>query len=197
MREENLYLTTRRTPGNVPYLVDNLWEWLRPEGFPCRRHCAYASPTPKLALACASVSPDQKDGFVVTTVTFHGRVAIAQLPQSDAKFHPDVKALAKLILDFRGTEWRSQAIGDRLDMAPLFLPVISKEEVEGIFGSIKGGDELSAMIRAKSRFWQDAVLLTPTDKTLSHPEGELFFEAFDGHRLTRTINTETDQANAL
>jgi hypothetical protein len=49
-----------------------------------------------------------------------------------------------------------------------------------IFGSIKGGDELSAMIRAKSRFWQDAVLLTPTDKTLSHPEGELFFEAFDG-----------------
>jgi hypothetical protein len=190
MQEENPYQETRRPPGNVPYLVDNIWEWLRPEGFPCRRHCAYASPTPALALACISVSPEQKNEFVVTTVTFHGRVTIAQLPEQDAKYHPDVKALPKLILDFLGPEWRSRAVGDRLGMAPLFLPVVSKEEIEDVFGDIKGGDELREMIRAKSRFWHDAVLLTPTDKTLSHPEGELFFEAFDGYRLTRSINTK-------
>jgi hypothetical protein len=194
MQEENPYQETRRPPGNVPYLVDNIWEWLRPEGFPCRRHCAYASPTPELALACISVSPEQKDGFVVTTVTFHGRVAIAQLPRSDAKFHPDVKALPKLILNFLGPEWTSQAVGNRLDMAPLFLPAVSKEEVEDALCKINGGDELREIIIANSRFWQDAVLLTHEDDTLSHPEGELFFEPFDGYRLTRTINTKNDPA---
>jgi hypothetical protein len=36
--------TTRRPPGNIPYIVDNLWEWMRPDSFPCRRHSVFASP---------------------------------------------------------------------------------------------------------------------------------------------------------
>ena len=45
--------TTSRPPGNVPYYVDNIWEWLRPEGAPSRRKAAFASPTPELAAAGA------------------------------------------------------------------------------------------------------------------------------------------------
>lgn len=65
---------TRRTPGNVPYLVDNLWEYLRSENFPSRRHAVYASPTPELALANATGTWQGRDAFVVTQVVVHGAV---------------------------------------------------------------------------------------------------------------------------
>jgi len=40
---------TIRIPSSVPYVVDNLWEWLRPVGMPSLRHAVYASPAPELA----------------------------------------------------------------------------------------------------------------------------------------------------
>ena len=46
--------STIRVPSNVPYVVDNLWESLRPKNMPSRRHAIYASPTPELALQNAS-----------------------------------------------------------------------------------------------------------------------------------------------
>ena len=190
MQQDNPYQITRRVPCNVPYLVDNIWEWLRPEGLPSRRHCAYASPTPELALACAGATTAQRNEFIVTTVTFPGRVAIVQVPLKDAKYHPDVKKLPKVILNFLGMAWRDKAVADRLDLAPLFLPVVSKKEIEQVLHSIEGNDELRETITNTSRFWQDAKLLTPSDERLDDPEGEIFFEAFDGYRLSRSIETE-------
>lgn len=35
---------SERIPLNVPYLVDNIWEWLRPDNMPKRRRSVYASP---------------------------------------------------------------------------------------------------------------------------------------------------------
>ena len=190
MQQETPYQSTRRVPGNVPYLVDNLWEWLRPEGLPSRRHCAYASPTSELALACAGATTAQRNEFIVTTVTFPGKVAIVQVPHKDAKYHPDVKELPKAILNFLGMAWRDKAVADRLDLAPLFLPVVSKQEVEQVFHSIEGSDELREIITNTSRFWQDAKLLTTSVEQLDDPEGEIFFEAFDGYRLTRSSETQ-------
>ncbi len=37
-----------RPPVSVPNVVDNLWEWTRPEEFPSRRFAAFASPKRKL-----------------------------------------------------------------------------------------------------------------------------------------------------
>jgi len=38
-----------RPPVSVPNLVDNLWEWARPEHFPSRRFAIFASPSPESA----------------------------------------------------------------------------------------------------------------------------------------------------
>lgn len=35
---------TVRPPGNIPYVVVNLWEWKRPLAFPNRRFSAFDSP---------------------------------------------------------------------------------------------------------------------------------------------------------
>ncbi len=64
---------TMRAPGNVPYIIDNMWEWLRSEDYPNRRFSAYASPSQELALQ--SGNPDGKAFYV----EFPGAVKIAQL----------------------------------------------------------------------------------------------------------------------
>ena len=189
IKEFNPHPNSRRAPGNIPYLVDNLWEWLRPKEFPCRRMAAFASPTHELALACACMATEQRQHYVVMAVTFPGRFKIAQAPQSDAKFHPDVKQLPKEILRFLGAEWTSMPARNRLDIAPLFLPAVSQEEVEETMLGIKGGNELREIIRTKCTFWQDAKLLTTVDSHSGHSEGEIFFEALDGYHLSPVRST--------
>ena len=34
----------RRLPSNVPFVVDNIWEFTRPDGMPSRRHCGSSPP---------------------------------------------------------------------------------------------------------------------------------------------------------
>ena len=191
MSEFIAYRTSRRVPGNVPYVVDNLWEWLRPKEFPSRRMAAYASPSPELALACAAKTATPRSDFVVTTVTFPGQVKIAQLHQKDARDHPDLKELPRVILEFLGNNWVSQAYRSRLDIAPLFLPVISADEVEETMNRIPGGDELRETIEIGSRFWKDTRLLTASGEHLDFPEGEIFFEAIDGYCLTPVSSIQT------
>ncbi|MBM9536745.1 hypothetical protein [Desulfobulbus alkaliphilus] len=75
---------TMRPPGNVPYIVDNLWEWQRPLTFPCRRFSAYASPTPELALQSGP-----KNGKVFR-LEFLDLPKIAHLKgYADSKYHPE------------------------------------------------------------------------------------------------------------
>ena len=93
------YRTTLRPPGNVPYIVDNLWEWKRPNNYPNRRHSFCASPTPELALKAAK-------GGTVYTVEFKGRYKLCQVKGYwDSKKHPDCKELRKLLFDIFGQEW--------------------------------------------------------------------------------------------
>jgi len=177
------YRTTRRIPGNVSYLVENLWEWLRPEGFPSRRRCVCASPAPEHAHA-GDQAFNANQSFL-TEVILLGKASIAQVPQKDIAYHPDVKLLPRTFLDFFGSEWPELTASHRMDMAPLFLPVIAPEEVEATLQNIKRGPELSEVIRAKSTLWHDARLLKLTDDLFPFAEGEIFFEPFDGYRLKR------------
>jgi len=184
-KEYIAYPESRRIPGNVPYLVDNLWEWLRPERFPSRRKAAYASPTPELARAGAGVMADNCADFVVATVTLPRTAKIAQIQDSDARLHSDVKELPRAILKHLGTDWTELAVDSRLDFAPLFLPVISKEEVDHAMHRIVNDDKLGELIKKTSTFWQDAAPLTANAEQLAYAEGEIFFEAFDGYHLNR------------
>lgn len=180
------HLVTRRVPSNVPCVVDNLWEWLRPQNYPSRRHAAYASPTPELALQGASVRPSQRSQYVVARVRFPGRFAMVQLTVADARFHPDVKALPRVLLELLGgASWIAAPLETKRVAAPLYAPALAREETEAVLDELPDASRVKEALRTASRFWTDAQWLTDQDGTLHHPEGELFFEAFDGYLLTQ------------
>lgn len=85
--EKKHHRDDRRTPQNVPYVVDNLWEWARPYGMPSRRGCAYASPTPELARENAGNGP--LDVFQLVEIAPDS--ILVQIPPSDAKRHSDIE----------------------------------------------------------------------------------------------------------
>jgi hypothetical protein len=177
------YLPTRRVPGNVPYLVDNLWEWDRPKEFPSRRHAVFASPTPKIALAAVSTVVAERAKYVVRMVTIPGRARIVQLREKDAKFHPDVRTLPKLVLSVLEDNWAQLPVTSRLDIAALFLPAATHEEIEEVLGRIPEGEALREKIAQTSTFWKGAKLLSPGADALKYARGEIFFEALDGYTL--------------
>ena len=86
--EKKHHRDDRRTPQNVPYVVDNLWEWARPDGMPSRRGCAYASPTPELARENAGNGP--LDVFQLVDIAPDS--ILVQIPPSDAKRHSDIES---------------------------------------------------------------------------------------------------------
>lgn len=162
-------LTTRRVPGNVPYIVDNLWEWRRPENMPSRRHCVCASPKPELAAKASGV----KDGRLFL-VEVEGAV-MAQAPQWDVRDHPDVKTLPRLLLEKLGRSWVNGPAKEKTPEALLWSPCLTQEEVEEVFAS----ESLTAIretICDAIQFWNDTRSVTPNSEW-PFPDGEIFFEA--------------------
>ena len=105
----NLPRPTRRAPGNVPYLIDNLWEWMRPERMPNRRHAVFASPTANLAMEGAGAPAGNETN--VGIVEFVGVANVAQVSVSDARMHPDVRTLRNVVLGyFLFRELRAQGL---------------------------------------------------------------------------------------
>lgn len=164
--------TTLRAPSNVPYLVDNLWEALRPENMPSRRHAAYASPTPELALANASaIAGDDKNAYAVFEVSIKGNAKVAHLTVTDARYHPDIRQLPKAILDVLGKDFSALPLAERIAVAPLFMPYITKEDIAALACSTPLVQACLEKAQATSTFWKSA-RTTPCTKSA----GELFFE---------------------
>lgn len=164
-------LPTRRPPGNVPYVVDNLWEWKRPDAFPNRRHSVYASPTPDLAEQAGGTL----NGQVFKLIIIAGNAKICQINQWDAKKHPEVKSLPRWLNNRLGHSWLSGNLQDKQDIAALWAPCLSKDEVAQLFCSerLKNlRDELWEFIK----FWDEAHLLT-RNQGLNNSVGEIFIEA--------------------
>jgi len=168
-------LPTRRPPGNVPYLVDNLWEWARPSSFPNRRHSIYASPTPELARSAGGTINGQV--FWVEVKSQDGQVC--QISQPDAKDHPDVKALPKLLNAKLGADWINGPSHLKQKISPLWAPCLLAEEVEELFSSTVLAPLRQQILGAIS-FWQGARLVVEHAQ-LPYPEGEIFFETQEYH----------------
>lgn len=169
--------SSRRIPSNIPYLVDNLWEWVRPERYPSRRQAAYASPCQDQAKA-SSISSDS----ITCEVAFAGEYLIAQhLDVVDAKNHPDVRQLPKFILQLLGSDWPSLAIETRSTEALLWSPGLSQEETQEIL--MRGRLNVAIdQIFNKVTFWEGVRLVSDIDK-LPSTQGEIFFEYKDGYQL--------------
>lgn len=171
------YKRTMRPPSNVPYIVDNLWEWKRPDGFPCRRTSVYASPTPELARKASTSGND------VFRVTFKGPYRLAQVQgMDDAKEHGDCRQLRKLILKKLGQGWLDGAMREKEKAGKLWLPCLRKEEVEALFTEVDALKAIRNEIWEAITFWNDVALIRE-GSLAPDPIGEFFFEAEDGYRL--------------
>lgn len=169
------HLDTWRPPSSVPYLVDNLWEWARPEGYPTRRAAAFASPTSDEAKA--------NRGEFVYRLTLPTGTKVAQLEAFvDSNLHPDIKALPRFIRDALGPDWFSKELAQKGGEASLFCPCLHKGEVE----SIVSGSKLMSRSELLTRvgYWSDVRLIAIGDEPLA-ATGEIFFTVpADGYALT-------------
>lgn len=177
------YRETRRPPGNVPYIVDNLWEWVRPEGYPNRRYSAYASPTKELAIKAAG------KGFCAYKVKIEGDFLLCQVKgYEDSKYHPECRELRRLLFNKIGSAWPGDPLRRKVGqegpggIGQLFIPCLTKEEVEQIF---QEDDLLRALkddFRKAIKYWESVSLIN-SGEAFPDPVGEIFFEAFDGYLL--------------
>ena len=161
---------SRRPPGNVPYVVDNLWEWKRPEGFPNRRHSLFASPKPELARKYAQ----DGDNGVIYAVEPLGECLLAQIKEEDARCHEDVRKLPKTLIRLLGEGWTDKPVEEKGPVAVLWTPCLLKEEVDGLFRK-------SPLALIREEIW-DSITFWETAKVfaLGNPlpfgEGEIFLE---------------------
>lgn len=156
-----------RLPGNVPYLIDNLWEFARPDHLPSRRRAVFASPTPELAIANATAGNLAQNDYVACKVKLNKTPSrISQLSVSDARFHDDIKALQKLV--HAGlSSWERRDIDSKLAFAALFLPGTTASELREMMAKHA---ELAALVEkaaAAVTLWSDPPNLA---------EGEIVFE---------------------
>jgi len=166
--------TTKRAPSNVPYVVDNIWEWLRPENMPTRRLTVCASPFKELALKYATSND------LLCSVGFAGKTNVVQITNyQDAKLHPDVKKLPRLITKYLGQNWLDSDLVNKQSYGQLFIPLLSSEEVSSLLSTPELLD-LKEQLTKTSTFWQD---VNHVDDDYQLTDGELFFYADDGYFL--------------
>lgn len=166
---------TRRPPGNVPYLVDNLWEWTRPADMPNRRHSIFASPTPELAMQAGGAV----DGVVYRVELPPADSRVCQIVEADARYHPDVKSLPKLVNSLLGHDWMDLLLKEKQSIAALWAPCLSADEVEEVFRNSKLAP-LRRTVWESVDFWRRAQRVA-VEERLPYVEGEIFFESGQYH----------------
>ena len=172
---------TMRPPGNVPYIVDNLWEWKRPEGYPNRRYSVFASPQPSLA------RDSGPKGGTVYSVEFEGKYKLCQVVgYADSKEHPECRSLKKLILNKLGQEWIDSSLSAKKEIGRLWIPCLSKGDVDQLFGKIPLLKEFRDEVYNCIKYWDDVVLIK-SGQPIRNEKGELFFEPLKGYWLREML----------
>lgn len=174
---------TMRPPGHIPYIVDNLWEWARPDQYANRRISAFASPTPELA----------EEAFggecTVYRVDFpeNSSFKICQLVRpernQDSKFHHECKRLKKEIIEHIGNAWFDNRLKDKQKIAALWMPCLKKEETDHILSGFDKLNHIKEDLYNSIEYWKDVALLDIA-KTVCSDQGEIFFEYPDGYLLS-------------
>jgi hypothetical protein len=152
-----------RLPSNVPYLVDNLWEFTRPPDKPSRRRAIYASPTAELAVDGACGPGRTRDMFAAYRLTFRKPPNAFQLSVPDARLHRDVGKLQKQANE----QLKALGFDGKLALAPLFLPGTTKKELQDAMDNNLQLRTLVDALAAMVTMWTD----------VPDPEkGEIIFE---------------------
>lgn len=113
-----------------------------------------------------------------------GTIAL-QLAESDAKEHRDIKpnqlsrTLFKLLKPDSGSSypsWTSQPLPLKLAAAPLFLPVLSREELDALLGAGGPLAGIADQPRQEVGFWKSTRLVDFGAPALPDGMGEVFFK---------------------
>jgi hypothetical protein len=160
--------STPRPPGNLPFYVDNIWESLRPAGFPSRRYSAFASPDPEQAAASAGLRPDQVYRVRLPRDTSACQIVRNAQPE-DARYHSDVKMLRSMVIP----EWFKVSDENRRSVMALFAPCTSREDVEAALSYFPA--DVVDGIKTACSFWHDVQIFDPETPPPSST-GEIFFE---------------------
>ena len=170
------HFKTQRAPSNIPYFIDNIWEWLRPEHLPSRRYSVYASPKKELAEKYATSND------LICSVELIGDSKAVQLKNfEDAKLHTDIRLLQKVVMNYLGQDWLEDTIDIKSVAGRLFIPLLSKDEVDDILDTVKMRD-LKELLIDNSTFWSDVFVV---DEEYQLTNGELFFHSNDGYKLIK------------
>ena len=166
---------TRRPPGNIPYVVDNIWEWLRPEHMPNRRHAAYANLTAENALKNATSRLEKGDVYQVCKVEFSGTgLKLARLKVEDAKHHTDIRLVQNIVIKALDKILQSSDLVQKQSIAPLFFPCLTKGELQKLQEQSTDVAGIFDKCSEESTYWKSANF-DPD----SSDDGELFFELTD------------------
>lgn len=166
-----------RCPRNVPYIVDNLWEWKRPGDFPSRRFSAFASPQQCLA------KEEGPEGGTVFLVIFKNRVKLCQLTGTkDSKYHRDINLLNKLMSSIIEQLSIKEKTSYEKELKRLWTPCLTKTDIDKLFKKIEILKEIRDEIYHTITYWDDAVLIRDVNN-IPDEKGEIFFEAVDGYYL--------------
>ena len=159
---------TRRLSSNLLPLTDNLWEWLRPEVYPSRRHAIFASPTEQEAHGAWEQGK-------VGVVEFNDVPLVGQhCGYPDVKNHPDEEIFRKLwVIELKKTEWVQNDIQSKLSrphLGHLMLPLLSKSEVDTI---LKDFPKFAENIQKASTVWKCFRLFDPMKDGPPSSSGEI------------------------
>lgn len=156
-----------RLPGNLPYLIDNLWEYTRPTNLPSRRTAVFASPSATLALQGAIAGDRTADQYHACELNFGTPpTKLMQLSVRDARYHADLPRIQKIVNQTAGN-WFGRDADSKALLAPLFMPGTTKIELAR---AIEVSDELRMLVEkaaASVTMWSDL----PDEN-----EGEIVFE---------------------
>ncbi|HLP61408.1 MAG TPA: hypothetical protein VK186_21380 [Candidatus Deferrimicrobium sp.] len=179
---------TMRRPHNVPYIVDNLWEWKRPGDFPSRRFSAFASPQQYLA------KEDGPEGGTVFLVKFKNRVKVCQLTGTkDSKYHRDIGLFNKLMPSIVEQLSIKEKIVYEKELEILSTPCLTKNDIDALFEKFEILKELRDEIYTAITYWDDVKLIKDVNNILDE-KGEIFFQAVDGYYL-RSLEESLETKN--
>ena len=145
----------------MPYVVDNIWEWLRPEKFPSRRSSVFFIPArPSGSIDYAPYSIELDKGTVCQLVGLN-----------DSIQHADCISLRRALHQFLGPTSFLEDVETKRSLG-VFLPSLTADECRRELTRIDVSGELAEMLRSTSTYW-GAVRQVRVEDQVS-PVGEIF-----------------------
>lgn len=144
-----------KTRRRCSYLVENIWEFLRPVGAPSRQNAIFVSPTAKIAMDIAEPSPTGEHG--VWEVELHSDVEVVICPLSSAAGHKDVSVLEQGVSELIKAMPGELSDVEHEAWAPLFKRHSEVYDLYSVFGK---HEDLTQFVVDNSRYWKESRIVT-------------------------------------